>query len=164
MASNPNLSPEFQSCSVATSSEQLSKFHNFYQILRKSTKLPWHHNINYPSVLCLFVTQVFEGSQVSKATLCVQILKCRSLTEWQQRRPMVGIELSGQLTNLRCSKFSLPSIWCALSTLGWNINSTALYFHICQVVKSWKEMYTYICCLGWGLWSFDWWWGQLYNQ
>ena len=38
MASNPNLSPEFQSCSVATSSEQSSKFHNFYQILRKTSQ------------------------------------------------------------------------------------------------------------------------------
>ena len=27
----------------------------FWEKHRKSTKLPWHHNINYPSVLCLFV-------------------------------------------------------------------------------------------------------------
>ena len=46
---------------------------------------------------CLFVfllghhsDQMFEGSQVSKVTLCVQILKCGSQTR-------VGVELPGQL-------------------------------------------------------------------
>ena len=61
MASNPNLSPEFQSCSVATSNEQLSKFHNFYQILRKTsqeyeTALTSQYKLSFCSLsFCLFV-------------------------------------------------------------------------------------------------------------
>ena len=83
---------------------------------RKSEKLLWHHNSKLSFCFfffffllvflssCLFVflsghhsDQMSEGSQVSKVTICVNILKWQwvidSLTHW----PRSGIELPGQL-------------------------------------------------------------------
>ena len=78
----------------------------WYLLHRKSAKLPWHYNIKlsfwslpfclfgfylfvclYLSFLsffpCVFLSfdQISEESQVSKVTLCVKILKWRSVTQ-----------------------------------------------------------------------------------
>ena len=63
--------------------------------------------LSFLSVFCLLVFSsrhhsglISVGSQVSKVTLCVKILKWHSLTQW----PRSGIELPGQLKSKRGSR------------------------------------------------------------
>ena len=59
----------------------------------KSAKLPWHQNMKCIFSSEHFFDQMSEGSQVSKVTLCVKILKWHPPSHW----PRSGIELPGQL-------------------------------------------------------------------
>ena len=100
----------------------------WYLLHRKSAKLPWHYNIKlsfwslpfclfgfylfvclYLSLFvflsffpCVFLSfdQISEESQVSKVTLCVKILKWRSVTQWPRVESCQGLPQSRSYSTL----------------------------------------------------------------
>ena len=86
---------------------------------RKRAKLPWRHNIELSFChLAFHLFCLFLGPQVSKVTLCVKILKWQSVSH----SPRSGIELPGQLKNIRWSRtyFLLLQFYWTLCRMPMN--------------------------------------------
>ena len=80
-----------------------------------------------------------EGSEVSKVTLCVRILKWHPPTHWPSEWPMSGIELPGQLKTLFFFKTTCMTIGHSDQT--WDL---PLCKYICSNCKKYLSKLSHV--------------------